>query len=298
LKLERHPDKNHVSDIQEILNYRAALLQAEEELQTRPFNLNLLLELHNILLDSVRGRDKGRGRFRTLQNWIGSPGCPIERADFVPPDPLMLQKYLSAWEKHYHEESPDLLVQLAVVHAQFEIIHPFSDGNGRLGRILVPLFLFEKGLLSKPVFYLSAYFERNRDEYIDHLRALGRRRGAWNRWIEFFLVAITTQAEANTDSARKIINLYERLKEQVIGLTHSRFAIPMLDVLFEHPILSTKHFENRPGLPSKPMIMALLKKLRQAKILSVVREASGSRPQILLFDELFNLCEVTHGTHQ
>lgn len=292
---EAPQQQSRVFDIQEILNYREALWRAQDELRTRPFNLNLLLELHSVLLDSVRGREKARGQFRRSQNWIGPAGCPIQHAEFVPPHPLVLNKYISAWEKYYHQETPDLLVQLAIVHAQFEIVHPFMDGNGRLGRILIPLFLFEKQLLSRPVFYLSSYFERNRDEYVNCLRALGRQKGAWNRWIEFFLVAITRQAEANTEAARSIIDLYERLKERVITLTHSRFAIPILDVLFEHPVLSTRHFEKRSGLPSKPMIMELLKKFRTANILSVIREASGSRAQILLFKELFDLCEATHG---
>jgi Fic family protein len=292
---EAPAQESRVFDIQEILNYRQALSRAERELTTRPFNLNLLLELHRILLDSVRGRDKDRGHFRTSQNWIGSAGCPIEKADFVPPDPALIPHHLDIWEKHYHAETPDFLVQLATLHAQFEIIHPFADGNGRLGRILIPLFLFEKQLLSKPVFYLSSYLERNRDEYIDCLHALGKSRDAWDRWIAFFLIAVTRQAEANLDSACRIIELYERLKPRVITLTHSRFAVPLLDALFERPILSTKMLDEYPGLPSKPMILALLGKLRKEKILSVVREASGRRPQILLFKELFDICEAGHS---
>lgn len=153
-------------DIQEIINYRHALRGAEEELRTRPFNLNLLKKLHSILLDSVRGRDTARGRFRQVQNWVGAPGTPIEEAPFVPPAPGLLMEYLDNWEKYYHADRPDPLVQLAIVHAQFEIIHPFLDGNGRLGRMLVPLFLYEKEFISKPMFYLSAYLEVHQDEYI------------------------------------------------------------------------------------------------------------------------------------
>ncbi|MGA9070409.1 MAG: Fic/DOC family N-terminal domain-containing protein, partial [Terracidiphilus sp.] len=132
-------------DIQEIMNYRHALKEAEEELRTRPFNLNLLLQLHSTLLDSVRGRNKARGSFRKDQNWIGSPGSTIEEAEFIPPAPGdSLEKALHNWESYYHDDRPDALVQLAITHAQFEILHPFLDGNGRLGRILIPLFLFEK----------------------------------------------------------------------------------------------------------------------------------------------------------
>ena len=171
-------------DIQEILNYRKAMRQAEDELKTRPFNLNLLLALHSTLLDSVRGQNKGRGRFRVEQNWIGAPGSTIETAQFVPPAPgEVLQQALYAWERYYHEDAPDPLVQLAVVHAQFEILHPFLDGNGRLGRILVPLFLHEKGILGSPVFYLSQYLEAHRDAYVERgpsgTRGMGGRLFSW-----------------------------------------------------------------------------------------------------------------------
>jgi len=279
------------ADIQEILNYRRALRRAQDELNTRPLNLNLLLELHSILLDSVRGRNKARGQFRTIQNWIGAAGCSIEQAEFVPPEPSQVFASMCNWEQYYHSDRPDLLVQLAIVHAHFEIIHPFLDGNGRLGRILVPLFLFEKNLLTRPVFYLSAYIEEHKDKYVETLRAIGRAPEAWNRWIEFFLAAITEQAEANLNAARSIMDLYERLKTKVIELTHSQFAVPLLDVMFERPIFSSSELDGRPGLPSKQMIMTLLGKLKNAGILHVLREPSGRRSQILVLPELLNLCE-------
>jgi Fic family protein len=132
---EQPRDESRQQDIQEIINYRKALRTAEEELKIRPFNLNLLLRLHSILLDSVRGQNRARGRFRTTQNWIGAPGSPIEKAQFVPPEPMLVAGCLDNWETYYHSETLDPLVQLAIVHAQFEIIHPFLDGNGRLGRM-------------------------------------------------------------------------------------------------------------------------------------------------------------------
>jgi Fic family protein len=278
-------------DIQEIDNYRKALRAAETELETRPFNLNLLLKLHSILLNSVRGRDKGRGQFRTVQNWIGEPGTPMEKAAYIPPEPPLLPKLLDNWESYYHMERPDPLVQLAVVHAQFEIIHPFLDGNGRLGRILIPLFLYERKVLRQPMFYLSGYLDTHRDEYIDSLRALGTSRDSWNRWISFFLTALIEQAKQNADKARAIMDLYERLKLRVIELTHSRFAVPMLDVLFNRPVLRSSEFEGRSGMPSKPMIMNMLGKLKEDKILKILSAGSGSRAQVLALAELINLCE-------
>lgn len=288
---ERTGEEARQVDIQEILNYRRALRLAEEELKTRPFNLNLLLKIHGVLLDSVRGLNKGRGRFRTIQNWIGAPGCTIDQAVFVPPDPGRLPECLDNFEKYYHTDPPDLLVQLSVLHAQFEIIHPFLDGNGRIGRILIPLFLFEKGMLSRPVFYISAYLEAHRADYVERLRKLNGDPVAWNDWIKFFLTAITAQAHESVAAARKIIDLYNRLKDEVRNLTHSQYAVPLLDRLFDRPIFASSELESRPELPSKQTVMVMLSRLKEAGILIVLREASGRRPQILAFRELLNLCE-------
>ena len=280
-----------LQDIQEILNYRRALRRAEEELKTRPFNLNLLLELHDILLDSVRGRNMGRGHFRRTQNWIGAANSTIEQARFVPPAPEHISDFIGNWEHYYHMDRPDALVQLAIVHAQFELIHPFNDGNGRLGRILIPLFLYEKQILSQPVFYLSGYLEQHRATYIERLRGLNSDGEGWGAWIEFFLGGLIEQGHANVTIARKILDLYDRMKLKVMQATHSKFAVPLLDSFFERPMLTAREIETRPGMPSKQMIMTLLAKLRQAGILRVVREQSGRRAGILAFAELINLCE-------
>ncbi len=278
-------------DIQEIVNYRRALHTAERELKSRPFSLNLLLKLHGILLDSVRGRDKGRGRFRTVQNWIGSPDTPMAHAAYIPPEPRLLPELLDNWEKYYHMTRPDPLVQLAVVHAQFEIIHPFTDGNGRLGRILIPLYLYEKGVLAQPNFYLSGYLDANREEYIKRLRALSEDKGAWNAWIIFFLTALTEQAKQNAAKARAIMALYERLKARIIELTRSQYAVPLLDELFLRPVLRSSELHGRKGMPSKPMTMSMLGKLKDDGILKVVRQGGGRRAQVLSLADLVNLCE-------
>ena len=131
-------------DIQEIINYREALRSAHYYLEERPHTLSFVRELHKILLNSVRGQDKTPGEFRKDQNWIGKAGCSMEQASFVPPSPLQLQTYLEAWQKYVESNDIDLLLQAAVVHAQFELLHPFKDGNGRIGRILIPLFLYQK----------------------------------------------------------------------------------------------------------------------------------------------------------
>jgi Fic family protein len=287
---EEVPEGEKRLDIQEIINYRRALRAAEAALQRRPFSLNLLRELHSILLDGVRGRDKGRGRFRTVQNYIAPPGVGIEGALFIPPEPSQVMEYMDNWEKYYHAEERDGLVQLAVVHAQFEIVHPFVDGNGRLGRMLVPLFLFEREILSRPMFYLSSYLEAHRDEYYALLRGLDGPE-SWNRWVAFFLNALADQARANTEKARGILELYARLKQQTLSLTHSQYAVPLLDHLFRQPIFAPSNLLDLEDMPSKPMVMQLLRRLRDAGILAVLREARGRRGQMLALSELVNLSE-------
>lgn len=277
-------------DIHEIMNYRQALRLSENLLQERPFCLNTLLKLHEVLMDSVRGHNQGRGQFRTRQNWIGRPNSPIEEAAFVPPAPMYLQDHLNRWEAYWHADAPDALVQLALIHAQFETLHPFIDGNGRIGRMIIPLFLFEKKILSRPCFYLSAFFEARRDEYIARLRDLGQP-GSWTRWCAFFVEGVAVQAEANTNKARAIQNLYERLKKQVLDLTHSQFAVPLLDYMFERPIFRGSDVTKLEQMPSAPMVANLLGNLRRNGILHTVREGAGSRPHVLALAELINLCE-------
>jgi len=284
------PEDQTRLDIEEIVNYRRALRAAEAALKRRPFNLNLLRELHGILLEGVRGRDKGRGRFRTVQNFIAPPGAGIDQALFIPPASDRVMEYMDNWEKYYHASERDALVQLAIVHAQFEVIHPFVDGNGRLGRMLVPMFLSEKGILSRPIFYLSAYLEAHRDAYYARLRGLDGPE-SWNAWVAFFLQALSAQAQANIDKARGILELYERLKRETLSLTRSRYAVPLLDHIFRQPIFAPSSLLDREDMPSKPMVMQLLAKLRAAGMLTILRPAKGARGQILALGELVNLSE-------
>lgn len=283
------PEKRN--DIQEIINYRTALKTAEVQIKDRPFNLNLVLELHGILLNSVRGKSKSPGRIRTDQNWIGEFGSSIENAYFIPPEPNVMKQSLYNWETYYHVDDLDPLVQLAILHGQFEILHPFKDGNGRIGRLIIPLFLFEKKILSRPMFYMSAYFDEFREEYIYNLRNIGVVEDSWTKWTIFFLKAIKNQADANWEKSQNILNLYNRLKSQIIDLTNSHYSIPLLDVCFDKPIFASSELDNKSGMPSRQTIRSLLNELINAEILKVIREPSGRRPQILVLKELFNLCE-------
>ena len=281
-------------DIQEISNYRSALLQASEHLQADPIRLSLIRELHSILLNSVRGKNKSPGRFRDDQNWTGHQGCSMEEATFVPPSPLSLPQHLQAWESYLGHDDIDFLLQVAVVHAQFELLHPFKDGNGRIGRILIPLFLYHKKVLSQPMFYLSEYLERNREEYYQRLQAISTE-GDWNGWIAFFLGAITEQAQINSKRVRAIMALYEQMKPRIQNITHSQYSVHLLDAIFSRPIFRTTdivvQFEREYSIHPKTT-PALLRQLKKARVLLEIQPASGRRSAILCFP---NLLELTEG---
>ena len=277
------------NDIQEIINYREALRSAHDHLSERPITLSFVRELHKILLNSVRGQDKTPGEFRKDQNWIGTAGCTIEQASFVPPNPLQLKDHLDAWQQYMVSNDIDLLLQTAVIHAQFELLHPFKDGNGRIGRILIPLFLYQKKKLSQPMFYLSAYLEAHRDEYYLRLQNISRK-GDWNGWIAFFLQAIIEQAKFNNTKVKAIMGLYDEMKTQIHEITHSQYTVHLLDAIFDRPIFQTTDFVARSQI-NKKTAMALLKQLKDANILAELREGSGRRSAVLCFPRLLNIAE-------
>lgn len=280
-------------DIQEISNYRTALYRASEYLKEYPIRLGFVRELHKILMDSVRGQDKTPGEFRKDQNWIGRAGCAIEQATFVPPNPLQLPVYLQAWETYCDSDDIDFLLQAAVVHAQFELLHPFKDGNGRIGRILIPLFLYQKRALSQPMFYLSEYLEAHRDEYYDGLKTISAQ-GDWNQWIAFFLRAIAAQAKQNSTRVKTIMALYDEMKKEIQSVTRSQYTVHLLDAIFSRPIFKTsdlvQQFSRDYGIHEKTT-PGLLRQLRDAGILVEIQPGSGRRAAILCFPRLINLAE-------
>jgi Fic family protein len=196
---------------------------------------------------------------------------------------------MSAWERYLHEPAPDQLVQLAVMHAEFEAIHPFLDGNGRVGRLLIPLFLADQKLLSSPNFYLSEYLETHRDDYYDRLLAVSRD-DDWTGWCEFFLRAIIEQAEKNQKKAEAILDLYQEKKSWIAEVTHSQYAVRALDWFFDRPVFKTTDFAESAGIP-RPTAMRILRVARDEGLLREVRPASGRRPAMLAFTELLNVAE-------
>ncbi len=203
---------------------------------------------HEILLQGVRGESKDRGNFRRQQVFIGKPGADIEQATHVPPTAEKINDLMSNLEKYIHSDDKDLLVQLAVIHAQFEMIHPFMDGNGRVGRMLMPLFLYFKKAISYPSFYLSEYLESHRDEYYTALLDISRNNN-WEGWISFFLQAVVEQSKKNIEKAEKIIILYEQKKQRIADLTKSQFSIKILDALFVMPIFQSQDFIRLSKIP-------------------------------------------------
>jgi Fic family protein len=202
---------------------------------------------------------------------------------------LQLLDHLEAWAAYLQGNDRDGLIQTAVMHAQFELIHPFKDGNGRIGRLLIPLFLFSKQMLSQPMFYLSGYLESHRDEYYARLRGISES-GQWNEWVVFFLQALSRQAVDNTERIKGTLALYEDMKERIRTITHSQFTIQLLDALFDRPIFQSSDIVKRTGL-TKQSVTPLLRQLRAAGVLHPLREASGRRPAVLAFPELLNIAE-------
>ena len=282
-------DPEKAADIHEVLNYRAAMREAVAGLDELPLCNRLICNAHATLLKGVRGHDKARGKYRTIQNYIGKPGRPIEEARFIPIAPEKVADGISRWEKYLHAEAPDRLVQLAIVHAEFESLHPFLDGNGRMGRMIVPLFLFERKLLHTPMFYVSEYLERNRQEYYDRLLAVSRD-DDWTGWCQFFLRALTEQAATNETKTRSILNLYESKKDWLVETTLSRHAIRTLDFLFSNPIFRTNRFIEETGIP-KGSASRILNTISEKGMLKLIQKGSGKRASLYVFPELLNLTE-------
>jgi Fic family protein len=193
-------------------------------------------------------------------------------------------------EKFINRGDIETMVQLSVMHAQFELIHPFLDGNGRIGRILIPMFLYQKQYIKRPVFYLSEYLEKNRDLYYQKLNEISQNND-WNGWIEFFLTALCRQSESNLQKVRRMIELYDSMKQTFIEVTKSEFAIIILDSLFKEPVIKSVDLINRAGIRSARAGRLIIQKLVKADVVNVYKEHKGPNSSILSFSKLVNLLE-------
>jgi cell filamentation protein, protein adenylyltransferase len=280
-------DENHIQDIHEIINYRKAMGRSVEQLQELPLCQRVIKKAHKTLMEGVRGEGKAPGEYRRMPNWIGPLNAKIEKATYISISAEKLPSAMDEWEKFIHCDCQDKLVQLALLHAEFEALHPFLDGNGRVGRILIPLFLFGTGLLHKPLFYMSAYLEAHRDEYYERLLAVSRD-GDWTGWCVFFLDALLRQAEENLEKANAILNLYETEKARFVKVTGSKHAIRALDFIFMRPIFSTKAFTDESGI-AKSSAKRIMKILSEQKIINLLQEGKGQQSAIYVYQALLDI---------
>jgi Fic family protein len=189
------------------------------------------------------------------------------------------------WAAYVSSTDDDPVLQIAVVHAQFEILHPFKDGNGRIGRMLIPLLLFQRGLLSRPMFYLSEYLESHRDEYYDRLLLITDQ-GDWQGWIEFFTKGVILQADTNLAKAQQMLTLYNDLKPKFIEATRSQFAVPALDAFFRKPLINSTDFATRTGINNRVTANGILKTLAERQLIQVFRAGAGRKPNIYMLSDL------------
>lgn len=232
-------------DVGEVFNYIAAMNHGLERLQNLPVCVRLIREIHERLLSGVRGQHLTPGEPRTTQNWIGPGGCTLAEATFVPPPPHELARLLGELELFLHNNSElPLLIRIGLAHAQFETIHPFLDGNGRVGRLLITFLLCEKDVLLKPVLYLSHYFKRHRQQYYDRLQAV-RDDGDWEGWLKFFLTGIFQVSQEATETARRILLLRENHRQIIVENLGrvSGNGQRVLEHLYQHPIVSVADVE-------------------------------------------------------
>jgi len=273
-------------DIREIINYRKAMAIAMEELPKKPIGENFIKKIHYYLMDSVRGQNKNRGHLRRAQVYIANKSRPIEEATYIPPPITELPSLLSNWDRYInYDQEKDSLVQIGISHYQFEAIHPFMDGNGRIGRLLISLLLYQKKFLSYPLLYVSEYFEKNRNSYYDLLRTVTEK-GDWERWIKFFLVALIEQSQKTQEKVLEINTLYNNLKEKIIAV-NSVYATKLLDIIFINPIVSFVHIQKRLDAKSNQTIYNLLEKFIK---IGILKEVSGKkRNRTFVFDQLLQI---------
>jgi Fic family protein len=238
------------SDVLEVNNYVRAMEHGLERVKTLPVSVRLIREIHNILMEGVRGENRTPGGLRTSQNWIGPPGCTLNDATYVPPPAEEMKRALSDLEKYIHsnpEEPP--LVQCALIHYQFEAIHPFLDGNGRIGRLLINFFLWERGYLPQPLLYLSSFFEKYRNEYYSLLLAVSQKTD-WRAWLDFFLRGIVVQAQDAISKAKKILELYGEYQRILSSSKKIPETSPrLIEEVFSNPVISISGMSKKWKVP-------------------------------------------------
>ncbi len=266
--------KRSPNDLREVSNYVRALEYGVSRLETLPLSLRLVRELHARLMDQVRGNTATPGEFRHSQNWIGPGGCTLQNATYVPPPPDRLMECLGAWESFLQNRQIPPLVQAGLMHYQFEAIHPFLDGNGRVGRLLVTLFLIERQVIRSPILYLSAFFEATRQEYYDRLLAVSLE-GQWEAWLEYFFNGIARMSEDVLNRAERINTTLQQWRESLAGCK-PKILYEVIGLFAENPFWTTKKLAERLSVAFTTAQRAV-KNLLEAQIVTQVDEAQRDR---------------------
>jgi Fic family protein len=278
------------SDVAEVRNYIRALEHGLRRVQELPIGLRLITEIHAELMRGVRGENLTPGEFRRSQNWIGPSGCTLNEAKFVPPPPEEMMKCLGELETYFHAKSSlPLVVRLALIHYQFETIHPFLDGNGRIGRLLLVLLLCAENVLPQPMLYLSAYFERHREKYYRLLFAASQD-GRWSEWVSFFLRGVAEQAADAIKRSEKLLGLWHQYRKRVQAVRSSALPLILVDELFTRPYVTFSSAAKVLGVTFRSAQLNV-RKLVAAKI---VEELPGrSYGRIFMAREVLNVLEAT-----
>lgn len=285
---EVEQQRPRVEDVREVANYLRAMEHVLDPGRRLPLSLSLLREAHELLLSDVRGDHATPGEFRRSQNWIGTPGCTLDEATYVPPAPERLWEALDAFEKYLHSphDLPPLIV-VALAHYQFEAIHPFTDGNGRVGRLLISLLLVEWGLLPMPLLDLSAYFESRRDTYYATLLRVSTH-GEWHSWIGFFLTATEAQATEAVARARRLQQLRADYRAHVATARSSALLGTLVDALFQTPAVSVRRAQEILGVTHRAASNNVEKLVDEG----ILTEATGrQRDRVYLATEIVRLLE-------
>lgn len=279
--LQKDRSNEKIKETEEIVNYIKATNDAFNRLSDLPLSMRLIRETHKVLLSNVRGEEKMLGEFRKSQNWIGPRGSTIKTASFIPPAPSEMDTCLIDLEKYIHEEDDiDDLIKIALVHYQFETIHPFLDGNGRMGRLLIILYLKDKGLIEYPILYLSYFFKKNRSKYYELLNNV-RFKGEFEEWIKFFVEGICEISENSIKSIQDIVQLKAKDTEKIRSVTKGNIShlLSIYDFLLKHPFVEAEDIRNLLGI-SKPTVNKLLNSLVELEILELVEEKQRYRQYV------------------
>jgi Fic family protein len=250
---EAADEKQKESDVQEVINYVKALNYGIERLNDLPLSVRLLCEIHEKLMSGVRGNESRLtpGEVRRSQNWIGKAGSSLLEATYIPPPAEEMKNCLGELEKYFHAESHlPPLVRLALIHYQFEAIHPFLDGNGRIGRLLITLLLIKEQLLPQPILYLSAFFERNRERYYELLLAVSQK-GVWQEWIEYFLQGVAEESKDAVIRANSVIDLWTTYRQKLQNERHSVSTLTLLDEIVKTPVMTYTKARNILGVTNR-----------------------------------------------